>query len=323
MLVPFILDSIDPLGGYFLTNASDFESDLLERLTKENPAREITRLEGSRWGELFLPAPNESEKRPAGGLRVLSIGGGLMAFETLLPLETRKPEGINWVGLVTDNPLDPDAKISLKKRFWRYFQESELEVYEWSILHKALLLGIPCYTGEIKCDAFRDILKKWAPDVIVVWGFGQVIDEAIIGFPAYGIYNLHPSDLVHGHGAGPQPFEELVERKAFTTRITLHKVSPVIDAGDIVGQSPEINVRRSDGSVCNDVRMIMEKVIVPAGPMVRELLLALLDRKAAGLQGPLDSLDFESIFSSTFKAELMEPLAPVTSGHIRPLPDGE
>jgi hypothetical protein len=309
-----------------MTNISDLENDLLERLTKENPARRITRVEGSRWGRLILPAPDEADKRPGCGLRVLCIGSwtlGLLAFETLLSLETRKPGEINLVGLVTDDPLDVDAKISVKKRFWHYYEEPEREEYEWVILHHALPVGIPCYTGEIKSSAFRNILSKWAPEAIVVAAFGQVIDEAIIGFPAYGIYNIHPSDLLHCHGAGPQPWEDLVERKAFSTRVTLHRVSPTIDDGDIVGQSPEINVRLPDGGVSNDVRMIGEKALVPVGPMVRELALALVNKKASGLKGPLDSLDFERIFGSAFKAKLMEPLDPVKRGHILPLPDGE
>ena len=309
-----------------MTNLSDLENDLLERLTKENPARRITRVEGSRWGRLILPAPDEANKRPDGGLKVLCIGSwtlGLLAFEALLSLEIRKPEGINLVGLVTDDPLDAEAKISVKKRFWRYYDEPEREEYEWGILHHALPLGIPCYTGEVKSDAFRDILNKWAPEAIVVAAFGQVIDEAIIRFPAYGIYNVHPSDLLHSYGAGPQPWEDLVKRKAFSTRVTLHRVSPTIDDGDIVGQSPDINVHFPDGSVPNDVRMIGEKVLVPVGPMVRELALALVKKKVSGLKGPLDSLDFERIFGPAFKAKLMEPLDPVKRGHFLPLPVGE
>jgi methionyl-tRNA formyltransferase len=309
-----------------MTVISDLENDLLERLTKENTARRITRVEGSRWGRLILPAPDEVNTRPGCGLRVLCIGSwtlGLLALETLLSIEKREPGGINVVGLVTDDPLDVDAKISVKKRFWHYYEESEREKYEWGILHHALPLGIPCYTGEIKSSAFRDILSKWAPEAIVVAAFGQVIDEAIIGFPAYGIYNVHPSDLLSGHGAGPKPWEDLIERRAFSTRVTLHRVSPTIDDGDIVGQSAEINVRLPDGSVSTDVRMIGEKALVPVGPMVRELALALVNKKASGLRGPLDSLDFEHIFGPAFKAKLMEPLDPVKRGHILPLPDGE
>lgn len=309
-----------------MSTISNLENDLLERLTGENPDRRITRVEGSRWGRLILPAPDETDRRPDQGLRVLCIGSwtlGLLAFETLLSLETLKPEGINLVGLVTDDPLDVDAKISVKKRFWRYYEEPEREEYEWGILHRALPLGIPCYTGEVKSAAFREILNKWAPEAIVVAAFGQVIDETIIDFPDYGIYNVHPSDLLHCHGAGPHPWEDLIERKASTTRVTLHRVSPTIDDGDIVGQSPEINVRLLDGSVSNDVRMIGEKALVPVSPMVRELVLALMDKKATGVKGSLDSLDFERIFGPDFKSRLMAPLDPVKRSHILPLPEGE
>lgn len=309
-----------------MANISDLENDLLARLTVEKPGRRINQVAGSRWGKLFLPDPEEIAGRPDQGLRVLCIGSwtlGLLAFETLVSLETKKPGGVNIVGLVTDDPLDADAKISVNKRFWRYYQEPEREKYEWGLLHRALSLGIPCYTGEVKSAAFREMLTTWGPEAIVVAAFGQVIDEAIIDFPCYGIYNVHPSDLLHCHGAGPQPWEDLIERKASSTRVTLHRVSPAIDAGDIVGQSPEINVRLPDGSVPSDVRMLGEKALVPVGPMVRELALALVGKKASGLKCPLDSLDFERIFGPAFKSKLMEPLDPEQRGHILPLPEDE
>jgi folate-dependent phosphoribosylglycinamide formyltransferase PurN len=305
---------------------TDLENDLLERLTREGAGRRILRVEGARWGHLILPAPDETAKRPVLSLRVLCIGSwtlGLLALESLLSLETREADGLTVVGLVTDDPLDVDAKISIKKRFWQYYDEPEREKYEWAVLHRALPIGIPCYTGEVKSAAFMKLLNDWAPEAIVVAAFGQVIDQAIIDFPAYGIYNVHPSDLLHGHGAGPQPWEDLVQRKAFSTRVTLHRVSPTIDDGDIVGQSPDINVRLPDGSASNDVRMIGEKTLVPVAPMVRELANALVKKKASGLKGPLDALDFERIFGSGFKARLMEPLDPNRRGHILPLPMDE
>ncbi len=309
-----------------MTDGSNLENDLLARLAVENAGGEITRVAGSRWGRLFLPAPEKAAGRPDQGLRVLCVGAwtmGLLAFESLLSLEALKPGGIRVVGLVTDDPLDADAKICVKKRFWRYYDEAEREDYEWCILHRALSRGIPCYTGEVKSDAFRELLRIWAPEVIVVAAFGQVIDREIIDFPAYGIYNVHPSDLLHGHGAGPQPWEDLIERQAAVTRVTLHKVSPTIDDGAVVGQSPEINVRLPDGSVSGDVRLIGEKTLVPVSPMVRELALALMDRKVSGMTGTLDSLDFERIFDQDFKANLLEPLDPAKRSHILPLPKDE
>jgi hypothetical protein len=309
-----------------MTNISEKEKDLLKRITVENPGRQINQAPNSKWGRLFLPAPEESVRRPNRGLRVLCIGSwtlGLLTFETLLSLETLQPDEVNIVGLVTDDPLDIDAKISMKKRFWRYYEESEREEYEWGILHRALSMGIPCYTGDVKSDAFRDILNKWNPEVIIVAAFGQVIDKVINEFPRYGIYNVHPSDLLHSYGAGPQPWEDMIERKAFSTRVTIHRVSLTIDDGDIVGQSPEINIRLPDGSVSNDVRMIGEKTLVPVSPMIRELFLALLNKKSLKSIGPLDSLDYELIFGQDFKAILMEPLDPIKRGHILPLPEDE
>jgi hypothetical protein len=57
--------------------------------------------------------------------------------------------------------------------------------------------------------------------------------------------------------------------------------------------------------------------------MVRELALALMDKKATGVKGSLDSLDFERIFGPDFKSKLLEPLDPVKRGQILPLPYGE
>jgi methionyl-tRNA formyltransferase len=304
----------------------DLEKDLLARLSAATPGCQVMQVAGSRWGRLISPAAANAVARPEQGLRVLFVGSwtlGLLALEALLSLETRASDGVRLVGMVTDDPLDVDAKISVKKRFWRYYDAPEREQYEWAILHRALPLGIPCYTGEVKSDAFHQILAQWDPEAIVMAAFGQMIDETIIDYPAYGMYNVHPSDLLHAHGAGPQPWEDLVERRAGSTRVTLHQVSPTIDDGDIVGQSPEINVRLPDGSPSDDVRAIGEKTLVPVRAMVRELVTALSRRKASRAKGPLETLSFEQVFGPDFKAQLMEPLNPGKRGHILPLPEDE
>jgi hypothetical protein len=161
-------------------------------------------------------------------MRILAVGSwtlGLLAFESLLDLEKALPGKVRIVGLVTDDPHDPDAKISIHRRFWRYYDQAHREDYEWGILHRALVEGVPCYTGEIKCDGFRSLLATWDPEAIVTAAFGQIIDETIINYPAHGIYNVHPSDLLHHYGVGPHPWEDLVERQATSMRVTLHKVS--------------------------------------------------------------------------------------------------
>lgn len=302
------------------------EEDLLARILDDNPGREIRVPHGTRWGHYIAPAPDDNPAKSGQGLRCLIIASwtlGLLSFEAAKALEQRMPDKVNIVGLVTDDPLDGSAKISIKKRFWRYYPEQTREEYELGILESALSFGIPCYTGEVKNDYFRAKLKELDPEVIVVSGFGQAIDAPIIGQPPLGIYNVHPSDLRNNYGAGPQPWEDLLERQAHTTRVTLHHVSETIDDGGIVGQSPLINVRLADGRMPGDVRQVGEKTLEPVFYMVTELIERLVANKEAGLTGPLNGIDFEAVFDAAFKEELMAPIDPDRRGQVLPLPPGE
>ena len=302
------------------------DQDLIDRIRHTTPHITITTLEGSRWGRLISPAPLSTLPPKPATLNMVFIGSwtlGLLALEALTGIMKEQPGMINLRGLVTDDPLDTEAKISAKKRFWRYYSDTEKEKYEWGILHHALPLGIPCYTGDIKCDGFHKVLKEWDPDAILVAGFGQLIDEIITHYPPLGIYNIHPSDLLQGYGAGPQPWEDLIARKANTSRVTIHKVTEIIDSGSVVGRSPEINVLLQDGSHCNDARMIGEKTFVPVEPMARELVLELAARKKAGKTGFIDQIDFDNIFGPAYKSRLMESINLSERGRILPLPEGE
>ncbi len=302
------------------------ENELLARITAENPGRRSEKVAGSRWGRLILPAPAESAQRPQKGMKILCVGSwtmGLLTLEALLAMERELPGKVQIIGLVTDDPLDSDAKISVKRRFWRYYPEKQQEEYEWGLLHRALEMGLTCYTGEVKCDAFREMLADWAPDAIIMAAFGQAIDEPILAIPPFGMYNFHPSDLLHGHGAGPQPWEDLVSRGASSSRMTLHRVSTEIDGGEIVGQSPEINIRLADGSPSNDVLLIGEKNLVPMETMVQVLVRTLLERKAAGETGPVSFIDFEGILDQKLKERLKAPLDFSQRGEVLPLPRSE
>ncbi|MCB2186254.1 MAG: hypothetical protein KQJ78_07545 [Deltaproteobacteria bacterium] len=300
------------------------EDDFLRRIVARNPGREIRAPRGPRWGHLILPAPGERPATPGQGLRVLAICSwvmGLLAFEPIKALARREPERLHLVGLVTDDPLDPAARISVKKRFWRYYDQDQQEDYELGMVESALRFGVPCYTGEVKCDYFRDKLAAWDPEVIVVSALGQAVDRPIINYPAFGIYNIHPSDLLHQHGAGPHPWEDMVERQAETTRVTLHRVSETIDGGEIVGQSPLINVRLADGGCSDDVRLLGEKSLLPVAGMVEELIRRVVAKKEAGQTGAIASIDFAQVFAQAFKDKLLEPIDPARRGGLLPLPE--
>lgn len=299
------------------------QEELLSTIIKHNAEREIRIPEGTRWGKLILPAKDENRNKNDKGLRVLGICSwtlGFLAFETLKLIERKLPFKLNIVGLVTDDPADRDAKISIKRRFWRYYDDHQQEKFELGIIESALTFGVPCYTGDVKNDFFRDILAGWDPEVIIVSAFGQIIDRPIIDYPPFGIYNVHPADLLHHHGAGPQPWEDLISRKAKTTRVTIHKVSETIDSGQIVGQSSPINVRLRNNQLTDNVRLIGEKTLLPVDHMVSELICRIIRRKESGRDGPVDKIDFENLFSQSFKDRLMEPIDPTQLGHLLPLP---
>ncbi len=294
-----------------MTNTEDEELiDYLVVLAK--PGRRTELLSGSRWGELILPASSENPDKKEEGLKVVLFGSwqfGYIALETLKEYERRFPGKLNLTALVTDNPLNPDAKISVKKRLWRMVDQPTRVVDEATIIESALSHGIPVYTGEVKTDSFRRLLRKWNPDAILVCVFGQLIDSSIINVPAYGIYNFHPSDLAHNHGAGPDPYVDLAARHAGTTVWAAHHVSEEIDTGHVIGQSPEINVLNAEGILPEDPLIMFNKVAEGLSPVVYFLTRELCDRREKNKKGFINELDFTALFSDDIKERLMKPVA--------------
>lgn len=80
-------------------------------------------------------------------------------------------------------------------------------------------------------------LTAWAPDVIVVAAFGQILKPAVLGLPPHGCVNVHASLLPRHRGAAPIP-AAIVAGEA-ETGITLLQMDEGLDAGPILAQRPE------------------------------------------------------------------------------------
>jgi len=302
----------------------DQEECINRHILRSNTGRKAIAIEETAWGELLLPGKNENPEKKDEGLRVVVFASfllGYILFETLKEFESRFPEKFNIVGLVTDDPSNPNAKISLKRRIWRLFNQEKREYLETSILESALTFGVPCYTGEVKIDYFRKLLSEWNPHVIIVCVFGQIIDRAIIEYPPLGIYNFHPSDLKHHFGAGPRPFEDLIKRQAHTSRVTIHYVTEDVDGGHIVGQSPPVNIRLKNGDLTENILVLDDKMLTPIDQMAVYLIPELIRKKDRGEEGPLVELDFEKLFSVELKEKLMAPIEKNVPSEILPVPD--
>jgi hypothetical protein len=263
------------------------------------------------WGGLIQPNPAENPGKTAKGLKValfVSWKFGYVVLETVKRFENRFPGRLCLVGLATDNPLNPDAKISKKKRIWNVLDLPVQVIDETCTIESGLSHGIPVYTGEIKVDSFRRQLQQWNPDAIIVCVFGQIIDPFILNYPAYGIYNFHPSDLARNHGAGPAPYQDLAERNAETTVWTVHHVCEELDGGHIIGQSPPVNVRNTQGILPADPLVVYDKVMEALSPMVFYLLDGLCRKYENNQPGPLDHIDFESLFLEENKKKILLPI---------------
>ena len=287
------------------------EKPLNEILLAHDNQRKIIPVEGTRWGELIVPAKNENLDKTKEGLRVLVVASflyGYQLFETLKFCEKKYPNRLNIVGLVTDDPANPDAKISAKKRIWRLFDQEEKLDQERAVIESALTFGVPCYSGEIKTDFFLKLLNHWNPEAVIVFVFGQYFNKEIINFPGYGIYNFHPTDLAHHYGAGPQPFQDMIDRKADTSKLTIHHITEDVDAGNIVGQSPIVNIKLKSGNHTDNNLLLEDKLMEPIDYMAAKLISELILRKEAGKSGKINTIDFDSFFTEKFKEKLMQPI---------------
>lgn len=284
-----------------------------QNLLKDASGRKIETQPGdSTWGQLIFPSTAESKSKTDQGLRVVVFGSYLLGYllmETLHEFERRNPKRLNIVGLVTDDPASPTAKISVKRRIWRKYDQEETIHLETAMIEAGLKSGVPVYTGAVKTEYFRNLLKTWKPDVILVCVFGQIIDAPIINFPKQGIYNFHPADLLAGHGTGPQPFQDLIDRQATTSIVTIHQLTTDLDSGPILGQSPEVNVRFAEGSLTDNVLVLDDKMLQPIDVMGALLIKTLILHQEAGRKGPLQKLDFARHFNQQTKDWLMQPIS--------------
>ena len=80
-------------------------------------------------------------------------------------------------------------------------------------------------------------LKVWAPDVIVVCAFGQILKPAVLDLPPHGCLNVHASLLPRHRGAAPIPAAILAgDHEA---GVTLMRIDAGLDTGPLLAQRAE------------------------------------------------------------------------------------
>ena len=97
----------------------------------------------------------------------------------------------------------------------------------------AQALGIPvCQPKSMKTDEALSLLKSYAPEVIVVAAYGQILPKAVLELPRYGCVNIHGSLLPKYRGASP--IQSAVLNGDRVTGVTTMLMDVGLDTGDIL-----------------------------------------------------------------------------------------
>lgn len=110
-------------------------------------------------------------------------------------------------------------------------------------------------------------LEQLRPDVMVVVAYGKLVPEEIAGIPTLGAINVHPSLLPRYRGAAP--IQHAIMNGDSLTGVSVIKLSPKLDAGDIIYQvevpiEPEDDfgslsqklAQASAGALCEALRLM-------------------------------------------------------------------
>ncbi|MBL8525301.1 MAG: hypothetical protein JNN20_16600 [Betaproteobacteria bacterium] len=127
-------------------------------------------------------------------------------------------------------------------------------------------------TSRINDESSRLFIAELKPDLLVSAFFNQQIGDAVAAIPSAGAVNIHPSVLPGFKGVDPVFFAALCEGE---TGVTVHRVTPELDGGNILRQE----------SIAADRRDSVLRTTARLYDRGGELMVAMLDDIASGAMG--------------------------------------
>ena len=144
---------------------------------------------------------------------------------------------------------------------------------------------------KMREPAAQERLHDWAPDLIVVTAFGQILRKNILDLPRYGCVNVHASLLPRWRGAAP--IQASILHGDSQTGTTIMIMDPGIDTGPILSQQA-IDIRPDDTAGSLGERM------AKAGA---DLLLQTLPDYLSGALQPLPQDESQATYASMLTKE--------------------
>jgi methionyl-tRNA formyltransferase len=100
----------------------------------------------------------------------------------------------------------------------------------------ALALGLHVFQpARLRAADATQVVTDWAPDLIVVAAFGQILRDSILNLPRFGCLNVHASLLPRWRGASP--VQAAVRAGDLVTGITIMQMDAGMDTGAILAQT--------------------------------------------------------------------------------------
>ncbi len=131
-----------------------------------------------------------------------------------------------------DRPKGRGGKVSMSE-VKQYAAEKDIAVYQ---------------PERIRDAAAVEELRRYAPELIVVAAFGQILPKEILEMPEYGCINVHASLLPRLRGASP--IQTAILEGDSETGVTIQQMGEGLDTGDIISQrSIEIESDDTGGSL--------------------------------------------------------------------------
>jgi methionyl-tRNA formyltransferase len=99
----------------------------------------------------------------------------------------------------------------------------------------ALELGLPLIQPErLRLPDAMEALRTFAPELIVVAAFGQILRSDVLDLPRYGCINVHASLLPRWRGAAP--INAAILHGDRETGVTIMRMDPGLDTGPILSK---------------------------------------------------------------------------------------
>lgn len=100
---------------------------------------------------------------------------------------------------------------------------------------RALAHALPVFQPEkLRGEDALAQLRAWAPEVIVVAAYGQILREAVLTLPPYGCINVHASLLPRWRGAAP--IQYAIRAGDAESGVTIMQMEAGLDSGPILLQ---------------------------------------------------------------------------------------